>query len=401
MSRPRRPAGTPTGGQFAPTSRREATGITLTGDDLVEAIAPAEHDTTTPSESSASKQAPVKTTAQRLAALSRFTDYGPEHDRNVVSALSDHHHFARLGEHDNAEHYLLLAEARAGLYTWEQFLQRDPFERIARERRAADAREAAEVLRLTGEEIPVGAIAPGDLVWHNGSFYEVTDDPESAVSAGQVLQRFPVQRHGSPGATDRIHHLDLAPNDVVTGWHYRGDEEHRVDDLEAAEKAASVLSPEALIEAADEARMLQEPVDTANTSPGRPARPPAKEGIARLFPDGEPQRGRRGHKLLPHELLEQIPEPYETEGTPLADKVIYAHYFTASADWHIVELNRETGEMFGRCDLGLGFPEWGYVRIQDLAELQGQFGLPVERELDFDPKTPRELGLVKPSTTPP
>ena len=71
-------------------------------------------------------------------------------------------------------------------------------------------------------------------------------------------------------------------------------------------------------------------------------------------------------------------------------------YFSAGADWYVCELDRETGEMFGHCDLGLGFPEWGYVRIQDLAELRGQFGLPVERELDFMPKTARELGLVKP-----
>ena len=362
MTQPRRPAGTPVGGQFAPGNRLEATGIELSDDDLIEAAMAAEHGTVTPAQGPAPSHVAAKSTEDRLAALDRCTHYGPEYDRSVVSALSDHHHFDRLGEHDNAEHYLLLAETRAGLHTWEEYEELDPFRRVAKERQAAEIHRAAEVLQLTVEEIPVGAIAPGDLVWFLGSFYEVTDDPQDVVVAGHAAKRFPVQRHGHSDPADLIRHLDFSTDDAVMGWHYRGDE----DDSPQGEAAEL------------------------------PVRPPAGEVIARIFPDGEPQRGRRRHKLLPQEVVERIPELYETEGTPVEDKVIHAHYFVGKADWHIAELDRETGEMFGRCDLGLGYPEWGYVRIQDLAELQGQFRLPVERELDFEPKTARELGLVKP-----
>ena len=281
MIQPRRPAGAPTGGQFAPTNRPEATGVELVDDDLVEDATPSSKSTD----------------EQRIAALAEHTVYGPSYDRSVVSAIDDYYHFNRLGEHDAAEHYLRLAELRAGKYTWEQFLERDPFERINRERQAAD------VPQLAIEKPAVAAVRPEDLVWHHNDENQV----------------------------------DLAA-----------------------------------------------------------ARPSAKEVIAQIFPDGEPQRGRRRHKLLPQELVEQIPGLYETEDTQLEDKVVFAHYFCGAADWYVCELDRETGEMFGHCDLGLGFPEWGYVRIQDLAELRGQFGLPVERELDFTPKTVRELGLVKP-----
>lgn len=39
---------------------------------------------------------------------------------------------------------------------------------------------------------------------------------------------------------------------------------------------------------------------------------------------------------------------------------------------------------FGLCDLGLGFPELGYVRTCELAELRGPMRLPVERDQHFE-----------------
>jgi hypothetical protein len=41
---------------------------------------------------------------------------------------------------------------------------------------------------------------------------------------------------------------------------------------------------------------------------------------------------------------------------------------------------------YGLCDLGLGFPELGYVSIQELMEIRGAFGLPVERDRWFTAK---------------
>lgn len=99
----------------------------------------------------------------------------------------------------------------------------------------------------------------------------------------------------------------------------------------------------------------------------------------------------RGHSLVPTtEDLARIPNLYETEGTPLDDKVIHLRYFAGgSAEWLIAELDPNEWLMFGLCDLGLGFPEWGYVSLVELCELhvQSPQGLPVyaERDLHWRP----------------
>ena len=39
--------------------------------------------------------------------------------------------------------------------------------------------------------------------------------------------------------------------------------------------------------------------------------------------------------------------------------------------------------MFGLCDLGLGYPELGYVSLTEITSVKGRLGLPVERDLHF------------------
>ena len=56
----------------------------------------------------------------------------------------------------------------------------------------------------------------------------------------------------------------------------------------------------------------------------------------------------------------------------------------ASATWLLSELDPSDPERaFGLCDLGLGFPELGYVSLAELAAVRGRLGLPVERDLHF------------------
>lgn len=51
------------------------------------------------------------------------------------------------------------------------------------------------------------------------------------------------------------------------------------------------------------------------------------------------------------------------------------------ATWLIASVFPEEPELaFDLCDLGLGFPELGYVSLAELAGLRGQLGLAVERE---------------------
>lgn len=55
-----------------------------------------------------------------------------------------------------------------------------------------------------------------------------------------------------------------------------------------------------------------------------------------------------------------------------------------SATWLISESDPDDPDrLFGLCDLGLGYPELGYVSLTELTALRGKLGLPVERDLTF------------------
>src|SRR5512145_273390 len=58
----------------------------------------------------------------------------------------------------------------------------------------------------------------------------------------------------------------------------------------------------------------------------------------------------------------------------------------AGATWLLTELDPQDPDIaFGLCDLGLGFPELGSVRISEIQSVHGPLGLPVERDLYFKP----------------
>lgn len=55
-----------------------------------------------------------------------------------------------------------------------------------------------------------------------------------------------------------------------------------------------------------------------------------------------------------------------------------------AATWLLSEINAEDTDIaFGLCDLGMGSPELGNVRLSELATVRGRFGLPIERDLSF------------------
>jgi hypothetical protein len=63
-------------------------------------------------------------------------------------------------------------------------------------------------------------------------------------------------------------------------------------------------------------------------------------------------------------------------------------FFTpdAGATWLLTEIDPDDQDRaFGLCDLGMGYPELGYVSLSELAALRGRLNLPVERDLYFTP----------------
>lgn len=56
----------------------------------------------------------------------------------------------------------------------------------------------------------------------------------------------------------------------------------------------------------------------------------------------------------------------------------------AGATWLITEMDPEDQDrLFGLCDLGQGFPELGYLSVEEIASVRGPGGLKIERDLHF------------------
>ena len=60
-----------------------------------------------------------------------------------------------------------------------------------------------------------------------------------------------------------------------------------------------------------------------------------------------------------------------------------------AATWLLTELYPADPDIaFGLCDLGLGYPELGTVRISELEAVRGKIGLPIERDQHFTANRP-------------
>lgn len=59
----------------------------------------------------------------------------------------------------------------------------------------------------------------------------------------------------------------------------------------------------------------------------------------------------------------------------------------AHATWLLTELDPDDCDTaYGLCDVGLGAPELGHVKVSDLEAIRGPNKLPVQRDLHFHPK---------------
>lgn len=79
-----------------------------------------------------------------------------------------------------------------------------------------------------------------------------------------------------------------------------------------------------------------------------------------------------GRRSLEHEYFD--PAPVVKLFTP-----------DAGATWLLTEIDPDDHDhAFGLCDLGLGYPELGWVSLAEIATVRGRLGLPVERDLHFE-----------------
>ena len=97
-------------------------------------------------------------------------------------------------------------------------------------------------------------------------------------------------------------------------------------------------------------------------------------------------------------LLANGLETVATSGA--VDHVPVVKLFTPDADctWLLTEITPDDRDVaFGLCDLGLGFPELGYVSLSEIAAVRGALGLPVERDRGFVGSKPVSEYFIKDS----
>ena len=76
-----------------------------------------------------------------------------------------------------------------------------------------------------------------------------------------------------------------------------------------------------------------------------------------------------------------LPEMYSTEKTTGDVKAIKLFTPDAGATWILWVYSTEHHDCFRMRDLGLGMPELGNVPVDELHQVRGKFGLPVEMDL--------------------
>ena len=94
-------------------------------------------------------------------------------------------------------------------------------------------------------------------------------------------------------------------------------------------------------------------------------------------------------RLLDAEIRAKLPELYSREGQGL-DALAQVKYFTPDGGWTWYASEFDGEDLcFG---LVVGFEvELGYFSLSELEEAHDALGLPLERDLYFQPKTLREL----------
>lgn len=93
--------------------------------------------------------------------------------------------------------------------------------------------------------------------------------------------------------------------------------------------------------------------------------------------------------LLTKEILKKLPPLYSQEEKGL-DAVAVVKFFTPDSNWtwYATEFDGED-LFFGLVD---GFEkEIGYFRLSELQSVKGALGLPIERDMYFNPKSLKEL----------
>jgi len=100
----------------------------------------------------------------------------------------------------------------------------------------------------------------------------------------------------------------------------------------------------------------------------------------------------RGHSLLSKKFRQQLPSLYATDGQGL-DAIAKLKFFTPFGGWYWYAVEFDGQDLFYGLVFG-PYVELGYFSLRELEVARDSKGLPVERDLSFQPLSLREIKRV-------
>ena len=96
------------------------------------------------------------------------------------------------------------------------------------------------------------------------------------------------------------------------------------------------------------------------------------------------------------EELDRIPHLYQTENTPLKDKLIHLHFFIGRCHWFVAEYDGEDlfwgyAVLNGDHDMA----EWGYISFAELKEVKIRGWLEIDRDIKWQIRKASEIDLIR------
>jgi hypothetical protein len=108
-----------------------------------------------------------------------------------------------------------------------------------------------------------------------------------------------------------------------------------------------------------------------------------------------------GKVLITPEIRERLLANWDTGEDHFP--VVKLFYPAGAHTWLLTEMKPDNPDiLFGLCDLGMGFPELGYVSLSELESVRGLLGFGIERDLHFTARYPlsvyaeaaRQTGII-------
>ncbi|HET6446898.1 MAG TPA: DUF2958 domain-containing protein [candidate division Zixibacteria bacterium] len=96
-----------------------------------------------------------------------------------------------------------------------------------------------------------------------------------------------------------------------------------------------------------------------------------------------------GIKLLTKKIRDRLPVLYANEEQGLA-AVAIVKFFTPDADWTWYASEFDGKDIFFGLVIG-HVAEFGYFSLSELESVRGHLGLPIERDLNYRPRSLQEL----------